>query len=201
MTDCQFARTDSHSVPRDRIVDARGMAVKMPDASRTDEFVREFTRSAQRLYAYIFTLMGRDDGADDVFQETSVLAWQKFDEFRSGSDFAAWTCRIARFRVLSYFDSKRRRPLPFSDAFINAVAEDLETMSDSLDGEILALADCYRKLREEDRELIDRRYEPGANTRGVAAAVGRPLSTVYRMLTRIHRELLECIKTTLRDRG
>jgi hypothetical protein len=34
----------------------------------------------------------------------------------------------------------------------------------------------------------------------VAAAVGRPLSTVYRMLTRIHRELLECVEETMRNR-
>ena len=80
---------------------------------------------------------------DDVFQETSALAWEKFDEFRSGSDFLGWTCRIAHFRVLSYFDSKRRRPLPFSDAFVNAIEEDLAAMSGSLDGEMLALADCY----------------------------------------------------------
>lgn len=172
----------------------------MPDANRTDEFVREFTKNAQRLYAYIFTLMGHDSGADDVFQEASALAWEKFDDFRSGTDFFAWTCRIARFRVLSYFDSKRRRPQPFSDAFINAVEEDFAAMSDSLDGEILALADCYRKLREEDRELIDRRYAPGTDMRQVAASLGRPLSTVYRMLTRIHRELLKCIETAMRDR-
>ena len=56
----------------------------MPDASRTDEFVCEFTKSAQRLYAYIFTLMGHDDAVDDVFQETSALAWEKFDDFRLG---------------------------------------------------------------------------------------------------------------------
>ncbi len=71
-------------------------------------------------------------------------------------------------------------------------------MSDDLDGEMSALADCYRKLRDEDRELIDRRYTPGADTREVAAAVGRPLSTVYRMLTRVHRELLDCIERTMR---
>ncbi len=172
----------------------------MPDTSRTDEFVREFTRSAQRLYAYIFTLMGHDSGADDVFQEASTLAWEKFGEFRPGTDFLAWTCRIARFRVLSYFDAKRRRPMPFSDAFFEAVEEDLAAMSDALDGEMTALADCYRKLLPEDRELIDRRYAPGADTRQVAAAVGRPLSTVYRTLTRIHRELLECIERAMRDR-
>jgi RNA polymerase sigma-70 factor, ECF subfamily len=173
----------------------------VPEASRTDEFVREFTRSAQRLYAYIFALMGHDSAADDVFQDTSTLAWEKFDEFRPGSDFLAWTCRIARFRVLGYFDSRKRRPLPFSDAFVNALAEDMAAMSETLDHEILALADCYRKLRDEDRELIDRRYTPGADTRQVALSLGRPLSTVYRMLTRIHRELLECIEIAMRDRG
>ena len=119
----------------------------------------------------------------------------------SGSDFLAWTCRIAHFRVLSSFDSKRRRPLPFSDAFVNAVAEDLAAMSGSLDAEMLALADCYWKLRAEDRELIDHRYTPGVDTRQVAAAIGRPLSTVYRTLARIHRELLVCIETAMRDRG
>ena len=173
----------------------------MPESNRTDEFVREFTRSAQRLYAYIFTLMGHDSGADDVFQEASALAWEKFDEYRPGSDFLAWICRIARFRALSYFDSKRRRPRPFSDAFLDAVEADMAEMSDDLDGEMTALADCYRKLRDEDRELIDRRYTPGADTREVAAAVGRPLSTVYRMLTRVHHELLDCIERTMRDRG
>ncbi|MBU4271631.1 MAG: sigma-70 family RNA polymerase sigma factor [Planctomycetes bacterium] len=173
----------------------------MPESNRTDEFVREFTRCAQRLYAYIFTLMGHDSGADDVFQEASALAWEKFGEFQPGSNFLAWICRIARFRALSYFDSKRRRPRPFSDAFLDAVEADMATMSDALDGEMLALADCYRKLLPEDRELIDRRYTPGADTRQVAAAVGRPLSTVYRMLARVHRELLECIEQAMRDKG
>jgi RNA polymerase sigma-70 factor, ECF subfamily len=144
--------------------------------------------------------MGHDAGADNVFQEASTLAWEKFSDFRPDTDFLAWICQIARYRVLSYFDAKRRRPMPFSDAFFKVIEEDLTEMSDTLDGEMYALADCYRKLRPEDRELIDRRYAPGADTRQVAAAVGRPLSTVYRMLTRIHRELLECIEASMRDR-
>ncbi|MBN1396134.1 MAG: sigma-70 family RNA polymerase sigma factor [Pirellulales bacterium] len=173
----------------------------MPDGNRTDEFVREFTRCAQRLYAYIFTMMGHDSGADDVFQEASALAWEKFGEYRPGSDFFAWICRIARFRALRHFDARQRRPRPFSDAFRDAVEADMATMSDALDAEMLALADCYRKLRDEDRDLIDRRYAPGADTRQVAAAIGRPLSTVYRMLTRVHRELLECIERAMQDKG
>lgn len=179
----------------------REPVVSASDSRRTDEFVREFTRSAQRLYAYIFTLMGNDAGADDVFQEASAKAWEKFDEYQSGSDFFAWICSIARFKAMSYFDARRRRPQSFSDAFIDAVESDIAAMSDSLDGEMTALADCYRKLRPEDRELIDRRYLPGADTRQLAAAIGRPLSTVYRMLTRVHRELLECIERAVRDRG
>jgi RNA polymerase sigma-70 factor, ECF subfamily len=173
----------------------------MSDPSRTDEFVREFTRSTQRLYAFIFALMGHDNAADDVFQEVSSLAWEKFDEYKSGTNFLAWVCRIARFRVLSHFDAKRRRPQPFSDAFVDMVEADIAQMSDELDGEMLALADCYRKLRAEDRELIDRRYAAGVDTKQVATAVGRPLSTVYRMLTRIHKELLDCVEKNANDRN
>ncbi len=173
----------------------------MPDAGRTDEFVREFTRNAQRLYAYIFTIMGHDSEADDVFQETSALMWEKFDDFQPGGNFLAWSRRIARFRVLRYFDQKRRRPAAFSDAFLDALDADIEAMADLLEGEMVSLADCYKKLQPEDRKLIDLRYVPGADTRSVAAALGRPLSTVYRWLARVHRELLDCIERAMRDRG
>jgi len=75
----------------------------MADASRTDEFVREFTKNAQRLFAYIFTLMGHDSGVDDVFQETSVLAWEKFDDFRPGSNFLAWSLPDCLFSRVAAF--------------------------------------------------------------------------------------------------
>jgi len=171
----------------------------MPDSSRTAEFVQHFSRSAQRLYAYVLTMTGHDPAADDVFQEVCKLAWEKFDQFQPGTDFLAWTCRIAFFCVMNHRRKKSKAPLPFSDAFFNAIDAELVEMASTSDARMRALADCYGKLSQRDRDLIDRRYAPDATTRQVAEQIGRPLSTVYRMLDRVHTALMRCVERTLSE--
>ncbi|QDU60308.1 ECF RNA polymerase sigma factor SigH [Planctomycetes bacterium Pan216] len=168
----------------------------MPDFRRTGEFVRLFSECAQRLYAYILTMTGHDASTEDIFQETSVLLWQKFDDFEPGTDFLAWACRIAYLRVLNHWSSRRRSPVSFSDAH-PGIAEDVAAMSERLDAELKALADCYQALPPAERELVDRRYAPGVKTREIAEAIGKPLSTVYRMLNRVHDMLFACIERKL----
>jgi RNA polymerase sigma-70 factor, ECF subfamily len=71
----------------------------MTETKRTADFMPLFTRHGRQLYAYFLTLMGNDPGADDVFQETSTLMWEKFEQFEPGTNFVAWGCRIGYFRV------------------------------------------------------------------------------------------------------
>lgn len=168
----------------------------MTDATQTAEFVELFTRHARQLYAYILTLMGHDPAVDDVFQDTSRLLWEKFDQFQPGTNFVAWGCRIAYFRVLKHRENSRKESRMFSDSLYEAIENDLVAMSDDLDGELRALADCYGKLSSQDRDLIDLRYAPESNMKEVARKLGRPLSSVYRMLDRVHESLLRCVERT-----
>jgi len=46
-------------------------------------------------------------------------------------------------------------------------------------------------------ERIDRRGRPGGNSRGVAEALGRPVRSVYKSLSRIRGALLECANRRL----
>ena len=66
-----------------------------------EEFVRELVCHQNTLYAYILTLLPDRDLASDVLQETCIEAWQKAEEFTKGSNFLAWACRIAHFKVLA----------------------------------------------------------------------------------------------------
>lgn len=166
----------------------------MTETNRTAEFVPLFTRHGRQLYAYILTLMGNDSGADDVFQETSTLLWEKFDQFEPGTNFVAWGCRIAYFRVLNYRKAQRQQTHAFSEAFYQAVESEIASQSDDLDAELRALAECYNKLGPKERDLIDRRYSSEATVKQMANNLGRPLSTVYRMLDRVHGLLLDCIQ-------
>ena len=48
--------------------------------------------------------------ADEVFQDTSITLWKKFDQYRPDLDFRAWACRIAYYKVLKLRDRQTRSP-------------------------------------------------------------------------------------------
>jgi RNA polymerase sigma-70 factor (ECF subfamily) len=159
----------------------------------TREFVAQLTRYSRRIYSFIRTLVPNQSDAEDLFQDVSTTLWEKYCEFRRGSDFRAWAFQIAHFKVLNFRQRQAHRPQPFADAIIEKLACDRLLADDSLDARSRALADCYRKLDEEDRLLLDLRYEEEATVASVAARVGRSVDFVYKALRRIHGALYRCI--------
>ena len=66
------------------------------------------------LRAYIFALITHSQDADDVLQEAKVRMWRAFGQFQSGTNFAAWSRKVAFHQVLSYRKRRKRDRLEFS---------------------------------------------------------------------------------------
>jgi RNA polymerase sigma-70 factor (ECF subfamily) len=165
------------------------------------EFVRHFSQNARRLYSYLYLLVGNEVDADDVFQETSRVLWEKFDEFTPGTSFLAWAERVAHFQTLHFRKRKQRDRLQFSAEFIDAVAQQRAGSLEALERRRQALDDCLGKLREPDQQLIKLRYSEGATTKSVAERVGRSVDAVYKALNRIEGLLLDCTQRVLHGRS
>jgi RNA polymerase sigma-70 factor len=161
-----------------------------------DEFARQFSRHARRIYAFIVTLVFSHHDAEEVFQNTSVVLWNKFGDFRPGSNFYAWASRIAYYEVLSVL-KQRRRGLVVSEESLKALAEEATALSDGTPARIEALDDCLAHLPAADREIIQERYFYQRPPKQIAAARSRSLDSIYRALSRIHHLLLECVERTL----
>lgn len=168
-------------------------AAHTPDA----EFVQLFTRHQRRIYLYILAQVPRPVDAEEILQETNIIIWRKCAQFELGTNFLAWACRIAKFEVLKYREKHRRDRIYFSDSFVEQIADEAETASDELERRRKALSHCLGKLRDKDRELIQRRYAPGENGKSIADKMQRPVNSVYQSLGRIRRTLLECIHRRL----
>lgn len=171
------------------------------ESNRYDEFVGLFSANARRLYAFIFTMLPRWSDADDVFQETSRVLWEKFGEFQSGTDFFAWARSVARFQVLYYRQRQQRSRVVFTPEFLNAVADSAAVQSERLEAEQQALVECLEKLKASQREVILARFAPGATTKSVAAQFGMTLDAVYKSLSRIQSTLLECVQQNVGTPG
>jgi len=169
-----------------------------PSVSRDRaEFFSLYTQHSRQIYGYLRASLPQQADADDAFQEVSVVLWEKFDDFRPGTNFLAWAMQVAKFCILNMRDRRRRFPVGLDQEFLETVALESLAMTDVLEAQHRALADCYQQLSAAQRHLIDRRYQAGVGVKQLAEETRRPLRTVYRLLERIHSALMQCIERKL----
>ncbi len=159
------------------------------------------TRHQRQIFGYIYTLVPHRADAEDLLQETSLIICEKFDQFREGTDFVAWACQIAYWRIRYARQKFARSKLIFNQEIVDALAQTAAAMHEELDDRHVALADCLRKLHPRDRELLLTRYEPGCGVEEAARRSGRSLEAAYKALTRLRKLLLDCVTHQLAPGG
>jgi RNA polymerase sigma-70 factor (ECF subfamily) len=78
-----------------------------PATRRSAEFEAIATANLKPLHRHARLLLGEASGAEDLVQETCLLAWRKFAEFTPGTNGRAWMFRI--LTNLARSEHRRRR--------------------------------------------------------------------------------------------
>ena len=159
------------------------------------------TRHQRQIFSYIYVLVPNRNDAEDLLQETSLLICEKFHEFREGTDFVAWACQIAYWRVRYSRQKFARSKVVFDQEIVDVVAQTAGDMAEELDDRHEALARCLEKLQSRDRDLLMARYEPGGGVEEAARRSGRTVPTAYKALARLRKLLLDCVSTRLAAEG
>jgi RNA polymerase sigma-70 factor (ECF subfamily) len=169
--------------------------------TREDEFITLLTHHKHQLFNLIFCMVQSLPDTEDVFQQTTMALWNKFDDFQLGTDFAAWASRVARYRALNFIRSKRRERVLFSEGLIAQLAECRFDSAELQDARLRALAACREKLSQADQMLLSVCYGREGTIRESAKLIGRPVGSVYDSLSRIRAALYDCIGRTLSREG
>jgi len=164
---------------------------------KVEMFAQLLATCQRRVFLYALGLVHNAADAEEILQETNLVLWRKFDEYRPGTDFARWACRIAYYEVLKSRERKPRAECLFSSEFIEVLAVEAQNSMDLLESRREALTHCLGKLRSTDRQLVVLRYQQDATTRSVARALGRSVQGTRKTLHRIRTALLSCIERTL----
>jgi len=167
------------------------------DVERNKQLMALMTRHQRQIFSYIYTLVPRRHDAEDLLQETSVVICEKFSEFELGTDFVAWACQIAYWRVRYSRQKFARSKVVFDQDLLDIVAKTATLLAPELDARHEALANCLSKLHARDRDLIITRYEPGHGVEEAAQKSGRTIETAYRALSRIRKMLFDCVSQQL----
>jgi RNA polymerase sigma-70 factor (ECF subfamily) len=173
-----------------------GFSHDVPEPARLDEVLALFARYQRRLYLYIASMLPCPAEAEEVLQETNIVVWRKFDQFRPDSDFRAWVFRIAYFEVRKHLE-RRRHDRRFSPELLDELSADYQERESELDARRELLSGCVDQLPPADRELIEGVYGQGKPVAGLAGETGRKETSIYRSLRRIRQALFECVERRL----
>ena len=166
----------------------------MSSTDKTEHFVQQLATHQNRLYGYVFSLLGEHSRAADVLQETNMILWRKIDEFQTDRSFLPWAFAIARFQVLAHLRDRKRDRLLLDTELAEAISGEAERQADQFDEFREALRPCLTTLTANNRNLVERRYFNAMSIAEIAREVDRTVNAVKVALLRSRRHLLECIQ-------
>ena len=156
------------------------------------EFLKLFLKVQPAVRSYLLSLLRNGVDADDVFQEVSLVLWERFGDYDDRYPFLNWAFGIARNHVARW-----RRAAPRAKAWLPPdVEEKLAVTYAELEDELAprrtALRNCVEKLGVHARELLSLRYEKLWSLQQIAQARGMTLNAVNKALGKIRKALSEC---------
>lgn len=165
--------------------------------NQSEEFLRLMTDSQGRLFAYISSTVGDFEVANDVLQETNLVLWRKSDEFEIGSNFNAWSTRIASFQVMSQRQKQFREKLLFNQDMVEQIAHRAQERSELYRTKIEQLDRCINKLPARYQEVITRHYHHGEALQEIAESAKQTPNAIGQLLFRVRKKLIACVSQGL----
>ena len=168
------------------------------DSSHRDYVNALFVQHSPRIRGFILSVLPNMSRADDVLQETFMTVTAKADDFVSGTNFFAWACRIARYKVLEECKRDNKSSGMLSGEVIEAICSTQAGATNELREEQLhALQKCVSALSPHARRAIELRYTRAHKIGEIAQILGWSIDSVYVVLSRARDALGKCINEKL----
>jgi RNA polymerase sigma-70 factor (ECF subfamily) len=167
-----------------------------------DSFNQLVLRWERPIYALAYRVIGREEDARDVAQETFLRAFRALSGFKGQAKFSSWLYRITLNLCRDWIRRERRAPVAQAPEGVDLIelaseAEPLETIEDLVARRELgrAVARAMATLPEEQRTAIVLKEYHGLTFQEIAELLDCPLSTVktrlYQGLSVLRKQLAQ----------
>jgi RNA polymerase sigma-70 factor (ECF subfamily) len=155
-----------------------------------------YAATAAQLFGLALSIVRRRDLAEDIVQESFLLAWRHARSFDPGRGTAmAWLARIVRNQC---FDLMRRRgrEAPLDDEVMKTWEDPAPSPADltALSRDARRLWGCLNELDDGPRKSMILAYYESLTFAEVAGRLGAPLGTVKSWIRRGLIQLRDCME-------
>ncbi len=135
-------------IPYDELTDQQLVKVYQKNGDER-AFKILLDRHKNKIYSYIYSMVGRGDVANDIFQETFTKVITKLDDtYNEQGKWIAWVMRIAHNATIDYLRKQKR----FID--VNSNTDDTDDFYERLPDEKLVDAEEGLELEEAKDSLM-----------------------------------------------
>lgn len=146
------------------------------------------------LFAYSRAICTDYHAAQDVVQETAIIAFRNLEHLFPEVDFCTWLRAIARRQALEARRKLHRFP-KFAEDALERVYQD--PAAPAVLAQRRLLNDCIRALGERVQDVIREHYFRGSGLSEVATRLKTSVAAVKQLLYRARKMLEECVKKRL----
>lgn len=174
--------------------------VTLSQGGDLDSFNQLVLRWERPIYALAYRVIGREEEARDVAQETFLRAFRAIKGFKGQAKFSSWLYRITLNLCRDWIRKERRAPVSQAPEGIDIIELAGEaTPSESIEDLVgrkqlgLAVSKAMATLPEEQRTAIILKEYHGLTFQEIADLLDCPLSTVktrlYQGLSVVRKQL------------
>lgn len=162
------------------------------------QLARLWMEAQSRVFAFVCAAVARRHDAEDLLQQVALEAAASFHNYDQQRPFLPWVLTIARRMVIRFYQRQRRQPAIFTEATLELLA-DFHAGSSRAEDERAALRECVEQLDRKSRQLLSMRYDDEMNSTDMAQRAGLTTGSVRVLLTRIRKQLLDCVRGKIRE--
>jgi RNA polymerase sigma-70 factor (ECF subfamily) len=160
------------------------------EINQQEQIQRLFVSNIGIIRGFIWGLVPDRSAVDDILQETFVAVSKLSDRFEIGTNFSAWACSVARFKVMDY-RREGKKLCVFSPETLVALCVSPEAIRE--DPRRDHLDACLKLMPQKQQDALRLRYGGQHKPPQIAKVLGWKLESVYVILSSARSQLKSCI--------
>jgi RNA polymerase sigma-70 factor, ECF subfamily len=163
-----------------------------------ESIVRSLFCARARLSAAAWLVVRDAQAAEDIFQNVSVKALTKGMPFEHEGALLSWATVSARHEAVDWLRKRKAETLGLDSDVLDLLDHEWQSRATGPEGPRMeALRECLEAAPANARRLLELRYFEGHSCAEVALALGAEIAAVYQRLSRLHRQMRQCVEQRL----
>jgi RNA polymerase sigma-70 factor, ECF subfamily len=159
-----------------------------------ETILRHLFAARQRLSAATWLIVRDGHAAEDIFQNVALKSVTREVSFEHEGALLSWATLTARREAIDWLRKRKSEALGLEQDVLDLLDCEWQSKSAAPEGPRMeALRDCLDSVPANSRRLLELRYFDGRSCQEVAEILGAGVEAIYQRLSRLHRQLKECV--------